>query len=114
MCVQISIQATVEELQEAFSYFDSYIEFEPIHEGYPLQKFPVYTNSGFQELVWGKKEEKLEIHKLKNELKSKEMERGILAATGFVLFKTEKAPAPIGFGDHKERITIKKYYLKKK
>ena len=114
MCTKVAILAEKEELQDCFSDYTTLTDFEPINEGLPLQKYPIFTENGFKQLVWGEKKEKLIIHKSKNELDFDNTVRGVLAVTGFYILKKEKAPAPIGFGDHKETVKITPYFVKRK
>jgi len=112
MCIRISIVSEKEELQEKFNDYQSPFNFEPIYNGSPLHKYPVYTEEGIKILQWGVKKEKLKIHQEKEGVANQK--RGVLALTGFFLWKTEKTPAPIGFGDHKETIKVVPHYLKRK
>lgn len=114
MCIQVSIESSIEELQNTFFNYDSSFTFQPINYGSPLNKFPIYTQNGWVELTWGEKKEFFSIHQNIEEIAIDKVERGILPATSFYTLYTEKAPAPIGFGDHKDTVKITKYGLKRK
>ena len=114
MCTKVAIIADKEELQDCFCDYTTLTDFEPITKGLPLQKYPIFSKYGFKQLYWGKKKEKLIIHKSINELEFDYSQRGVLAITGFYILKKEKAPAPIGFGDHKVTVKITSYFIKRK